>query len=102
VTPSPTVTVIPGNLYFPYEETGTSKIVVVPGLVCAVETFETYPVNWVVVWFDGSVDYADPVEITNSKCLVAPVIEDIDTGKDIMNKLNREYGGNYVESILNP
>jgi hypothetical protein len=89
------MTVIPEFPVY-YQDSGTFLIEVVPGLKCAAEYFDTYPTQWVVVEFDGDMEYYAPVELTNARCYVGDY-----TGEQILNYLNRN-GENFVEVLLNP
>lgn len=93
VTNTPTVTVIP-DFPIDFEDPGTFEILPFAGTKCAVEYYDTYPTQWVVLEFNSDLDF--PVEVTNARCYLGEY-----SGLDILNYLNRN-GESFREVITIP
>ena len=93
VTSTPTITVIP-EFEIDFQDSGTFEIWPFAGTKCAVEYYDTYPVQWVVLEF--ITDLENPVEVTNARCYLGDY-----SGLDILNYLNRN-GESFVEVIFLP
>jgi len=77
-----------------FEDSGTFEIWPFAGTKCAVEYYDTYPVQWVVLEFLS--DLENPIEVTNARCYLGEY-----SGLDILNYLNRN-GESFEEVILLP
>lgn len=91
ITNTPTVTIIP-EFRVDFSESGTFDILPFAGTKCAVEYYETYPTQWVILEFNSDQD--TPIEVTNARCYLGEY-----SGLDILNYLNRN-GETFSEVII--
>lgn len=94
ITFTPTVTVL-AELVFDVEIEDEFDYQGDAGVICAVESIEGYPNNWVVIEFTGFMPY--PVKLTNFRCFYSTGI----SAEDVINFLNRR-GENFTEVIQLP